>query len=287
MSARLSFALGGVAMLLLGGVVCSRLQSPPTRLIFLSVGQGDCALFSHAGVNVLIDVGPKSQGFDAGSRIIAPKLREYGVEKIDLVFLSHPDSDHVGGLKGILQRRSVGMIVVPGHFRDHADLNLTLKEAGISTDKVRWLDRHQDIKIGEFSVRAFVPRWTKDMDDNSGSLMLKLTGPGGATAAFTGDAPIETELQAMGRMDWRAQVLKAGHHGSNDSTSKEFLDAVDPRWVVFSAGRDNPFNHPSKGAVQRATESGAIALRTDQQGDVMFIHGDRGFQLVQVNRRTR
>jgi competence protein ComEC len=287
MSARLSFAVGGVAVLLLGGVVCSRLQSPPTRLIFLSVGQGDCALFSHQGVNVLIDVGPKTQGFDAGSRIIAPKLREYGVYQIDLVFLSHPDSDHIGGLKGILQRRRAGKIVVPGHFRDHPDLRLTLKEAGIPTDKITWLDRHQDIQIGEFSFRALVPRWTRDLDDNSGSLMLKLTGPDGAAAVFTGDAPIETEFQAMGRMDWRAQVLKAGHHGSNDSTSKEFLDAVDPKWVVFSAGRDNPFNHPSKGAVQRALDSGAIALRTDQQGDVIFLHGDRGFELGLASRQTR
>jgi|GEM_PF-6423179 len=135
---RVGLAGAAVGLLLLA-VVVLRSGASSTRLTFLAVGQGDCAVFQHAGATVLIDAGPLTDTFDAGERIVAPELGRLGVETIDLVLLSHPDSDHVGGLPALARRFPIGRVVIPAVFREHAEMGRVLKEAGIAMDRVSWL----------------------------------------------------------------------------------------------------------------------------------------------------
>jgi competence protein ComEC len=226
-------------------------------------------LLQHAGVNVLYDVGPASETFDAGARIVVPKLRQAGVARIDLMFISHPDTDHVGGLAGIRRVMPIGAVVIPMGFRGHPDMRAWLGYAGIRESEVIWLPNESAISIGDLRIGATARRWTEGQQDNEGSLFLRIE-LGTARAVLSGDAGIESELLMAGRGDWTAQVLKAGHHGSATSTSEPWLKEVSPDWVVSSCGRDNAFGHPARETLERVNAAKARIARTDREGDITF-----------------
>lgn len=250
--------------------------SGSTELVFLSVGQGDSAVIRSRGLVALVDVGPKTERFDAGERLVGPKLSRMGISKIDIVFLTHPDSDHIGGLPAVAKSFRIGLVAMPAHFRANSDLLQTLDAAGIEEGRRKWLQDQSTVTLGDASMLVrFVPFAE---DENSGSLVLKLLGPGASRAVLTGDAGEEQEITLAGQDDWSAQVLKAGHHGSATSTSPAWLAEVEPRFVVISCGRDNQFGHPAPSVLERISFLGARALRTDQDGDIHFVATQGGFE---------
>jgi competence protein ComEC len=260
------------------GVGAGVLQTPaqPTEVVFLSVGQGDCTVFRHAGLTILVDVGPATEHFDAGSRLIAPKLRGMGIDRVDLVFLTHPDSDHIGGLAGLSSRAKFGKVAAPSYFQDHPDLGESLRKAGIHLTDVLWLDRDLTFDFAGLQFDVRLPSYSKDLPDNEGSLLIQAKYKG-HSVVLTGDAGEETELRALGRADWSADVLKAGHHGSKGSSAAAWLSEVHPRAVVVSCGRDNRFGHPAPEALGRFATVGAKVIRTDIEGDIRFAMTPSGF----------
>lgn len=272
--------LAGAAVgLLLLAILVLRSGAPTTRLTFLAVGQGDCAVFQHAGATVLIDAGPITETFDAGERIVAPELGRLGVETIDLVLLSHPDSDHVGGLPALARRFPIGRVVIPAVFREHPEMLRVLKEARIEPDRVSWLESRLALAVGHYTLRLDAPPpGTPLEDDNDGSMFVHLGGDG-SSALFTGDAGFEGELRMLRRSGgWAAQVLKAGHHGSRNSTGMSLLRAATPRFAVFSCGRTNRYGHPSEATLRRVEAFSAVVVRTDREGSVTFVPSPTGFR---------
>lgn len=270
MRARLKLAAIAAGSLAAGSLTGTLTASGhPTELWFLDVGQGDCAVFRHAGVTVLIDVGPAAPDRDTAAQGIVKDLRRMGVTAIDLVLLSHPDSDHVGGLRGIAKQIPVRKVGVMSHFASNADLAFWLSEARIEDSRVAWLSPGSRIGLGSFHIQVDSVRFAQGDPDNFGSMFLRLED-GTAAADFSGDADAVAESVLLGRRSWRAQVLKAGHHGSRTSTSEAWLQAVVPNTVVFSCGRNNSYGHPSKEALARAAAAGATIARTDQEGDIRF-----------------
>lgn len=250
----------------------------PDLIAFLQVGQGDATLIASNGSAVLVDVGPRHESHDAGKRFVVPALERLGVERVSLIVLTHPDMDHVGGLGSVVKAHPSAKVAASAAFRDHPEMRLRLQEAGVSPQAVVWLDRDARLSVGDFSVEALCPPLPDEAKDNDGSIFLKIRS-GGATAVLTGDAPWEVEGWAQGRGDWRAQILKAGHHGSKSSTSTDWLAEVRPTWVVFSAGRNNRYGHPAPEVLRRAESAGATPLRTDSQGDLVFDLTPGGFVL--------
>src|SRR5688500_1498478 len=105
----LILGLLGWAAAAIGGVVYGGLGGPsPSRITFLSVGPGDCSVIQVEGRTILIDAGPATERSDAGERLVVPALHRLGVRSIDLVLLSHPDMDHLGGLGAIHERFAIG-----------------------------------------------------------------------------------------------------------------------------------------------------------------------------------
>lgn len=246
--------------------------SNATRLTFLAVGQGDCIVFQHRGRTVLIDAGPKNEYVDAGERIVAPALYRLGVRTIDVVLISHPDSDHIGGLPALARRFPIGRVVAPARFADHDEMRGWLQRSRLPADAVQWVS-HGEFTVGPYrfvldSVEA------KDLtDDNDGSMFVRLTGPG-LRAVFTGDASTEVEKRMLRRGGgWEAEILKAGHHGSRTSTSTEWIGAVSPKWAVFSCGRNNTYGHPNPDVAARLERHGVRLLRTDRDGSMSFLPG--------------
>ncbi len=266
-------ALGLVG--LAAGFLWGLLEPKPTRLAFLAVGQGDCAVFQNEGTTILIDAAPANEDWDAGERLAVPELRRLGVDRVDLVLITHPDSDHIGGLGGIGRAYPIGAIATPRRFAERPELATLSREVGAG--RLIPLADGDEIDLGRFRLEVAVAETLPE--DNAGSLMLRIRG-GPSSAVLTGDAPIEAEGSALRRFAGApVQVLKAGHHGSRSSTGEGLLRALRPSWVVFSVGRNNPYGHPSAETLRRVAASGARVWRTDRQGTAVFEAGPSGFQV--------
>ncbi|MFI5384539.1 MAG: ComEC/Rec2 family competence protein [Fimbriimonadales bacterium] len=276
---RALFQLTGLLLgaALIGGTAARLTPAGPTRLTFIAVGQGDCAVFQTSGRTVLIDVGPKSQYSDAGKRIVLPDLRKMGIDSIDLILLSHPDIDHVGGLGALLKGLPVGRVAISSAFAHYGPMIGHLRDAGCLPGETMWLGPGQRAQIGDFRVEIYCPEWHDPEPDNDGSEFVKISGDG-ASAVFTGDATALAEAKMMPGHDWSAQVLKLGHHGSKSASSEAWLEAVHPRWAVVSCGRDNTYGHPHQEVLGRVEHLGIKLARTDQDGDITFDLGPHGWE---------
>lgn len=276
MSGRLSATLAGILLLAVAWFALGNRRTLPT-LTFLAVGQGDAIVWQDGGVNVMVDVGPKTrEGFDAGERIVLPKLRRMGIGKVDVIFITHPDSDHIGGLPALAKRFPSSKVFLNSGFKDNPDMSWWIKEAGLGPDRVVWLSGRHLLRYGETVIDVAAPPIGPGGNDNDGSLFIRI-GKGSASAVMTGDASIAMEESMQKELGWRAQVLKAGHHGSRTSTSAAFVRSTNPNWAVVSCGRDNRFDHPHKSVLAVLQRESVEVFRTDLQGDVAFEVRERGF----------
>lgn len=244
-------------------------HQPHDGMTFIQVGQGDCILVNRRNTHLLVDVGPRNPRFDAGSRLVLPELRKQGITHIDAVFLTHFDQDHIGGLQSLLKRVSVDHVVMvtPDGINDaHRRL---LTQAGVRSDQLVVYQGAINFDFPGLTVECLPGILQSDRNDNDQSPYLAFDF-GTDSAVLTGDAssPVEARWIAQGAKP--ARILKAGHHGSSQSMSAEWLAAIKPAFVVFSAGRNNPWHHPTQEATGRASASGARVLRTDRVGSVRF-----------------
>jgi len=274
---RLSF----IALLLLsaiaGGWLGARRHDRPARLIFLSVGQGDCSVFESQGAAVLIDAGPKTlEGFDAGARIVVPRLRALGVAKVALILLSHPDSDHVGGLAAVMKANPEARVGISDQYRAHSGMLTTLREAGVDPSRVLWLGRHASASVGVFAIEVVTPSWSPPANDNDGSMFVRISD-GRSSAVFSGDAPIYVEDQVAKEVGWTGQILHAGHHGSRTASGEAWLNRIRPRYAIISCGRDNQFGHPHRSVLEALARHRIATIRLDRDGDAVFAASERGF----------
>lgn len=262
--------IAGLGVSLAAGVLFANLRTVPPSIVFLAVGQGDCAVYQDSGTTIMIDAGPKTEYLDAGARIIAPKLRKMGVGVIDLLVITHPDVDHIGGLESISKAVRIGAVAASAEFRNHKELADTLRAARINPDKIIWVEGGVGLSFGSTHGSFFAPKLEAGESDNEGSLFLSLRAEQSGVL-LTGDAAESTEIEALGSQgNWRADILKAGHHGSAGSTSPSLLQAVSPSHIVVSCGRDNPYNHPSRELLSRLDLTKYALHRTDRDGDVRF-----------------
>lgn len=279
MRPKLSEAISAALALILGVAAGRSVQSDPSDLTFMSVGQGDCTVFRTAGATVLIDVGPASADFDAGRQIVVPKLREMGVASVDWILLTHPDLDHVGGLKAVRAAFPRAKVAISAGFRTAPKMLESLRKSQIDESEVMWLHGVVTARIGPCKLAVDCPPVTNDEPDNDGCLFVKLT-ESEATAVLTGDAPIAVENALKSDLDWRAEILKVGHHGSRTSCGDAWLSAVRPEYAVVSCGLDNRYGHPNRETELRIGSEGARELRTDLQGDIRFDFDGKRFVLA-------
>jgi competence protein ComEC len=261
---------------LVGAIAAAPEWSQPTRLTFLAVGQGDCAVFQTGGHTILIDDGPKEFGVDAGRRVVLPELRKMGVDTVDLILLSHPDLDHIGGLDAVLGSIPVGRVCISSCFQKDQELLDHLAEYKCRPEKVAWLGPGQQAKVGDFTLEIDCPPWHKGEPDNDGCEFVRLSGDG-ASAVFTGDASAVVESAMIAGHDWSAQILKLGHHGSKTASGDAWLNAVHPGWGIVSCGRDNNYGHPHREVLERVTRHGIRIARTDKDGTITFGLGTGGW----------
>ncbi len=259
-------------------------------ITFLDVGQGDAAFVRFPdGKTMLIDAGLNSSrievtetgikrrvGFDNGERTLDPFLCYEGTFTIDLLLLSHPDNDHGGGFAHILRefgvKRALGIPHQDLSKSTHQILHeiVDAKDIPHELGYAGTVDLTSTAKLELLHPFDVASTNLHDRDVNNDSLVLKLTY-GDMRILFTGDIGRKVELKLVeSGTDLGAEIVKVPHHGSKTSSSAEFLDAVRPRYAVFSLGQRNRYRFPSEMVVERYRERGCRILRTDQLGAIRF-----------------
>ncbi len=265
----LGMAVG--AGLLLGPPAIHFLNLGVLELVVLDVGQGDAALLrSPGGRWVLVDAGPRTRTFDAGARIILPYLRRRGVEALDLLILTHPDMDHVGGAASILEEFPVRAVLDPGVATGTEVFLDALETAQDRSVPWRVVGAGDSLNLDGMALRVLAPEVHEEdgfeEDKNGASLVLEIRF-GAFSALLTGDAPAESEERFVPRLlSPRIQVFKVGHHGSSTSTTRELLERTNPETALISVGRRNRFGHPDPAVLARLRGVGARVFRTDLGG---------------------
>jgi len=256
-------------------VTDAELRADPdaAELWMLDVGQGDAVLLRDGDRAVLVDGGGWPAG-DLGGRLLLPVLRAAGVGKLRAVALTHPDRDHCGGLRDLVRYLPVDELWMgPGWGEDRCAGEL------MAAPGTRWrvLWRGERLRLGRWRLEVLHPPPGARRERNDRSLVLR-AAVGRRRVLLTGDVEAAAERRLVSRYgaDLRSDVLKVAHHGSRTSTSRSFLDAVDPRLALVSAGRSNPYGHPAPEVLDRLAERGVRVLRTDRAGLVRLRFGPDG-----------
>lgn len=286
-------ALGVAGGLLLQPVVEGVGGWGAVEVVALDVGQGDAlAIRTPRGRWILVDAGPRSPEFDAGERVVLPYLRRRGVSSLELLILTHPDLDHMGGAPALLRGLRVRSVADPGHAVGKESFLEALEAARERGIPWRVLQGGDSLEVDGVAFRVLAPEGVgeaggadgegggegaggrpspgtgREEDPNDRSVVLELRY-GAFAALLTGDAPVAAELGFLPRLlSPRVQVLKVAHHGSRTSTGSELLERTAPEVALVSVGRRNRFGHPHPEVLERLEGAGVRVLRTDREGTV-------------------
>ena len=232
---------------------------------YLDVGQADCSLLISDGEAMLIDGGNADD-----SRLVYSYLTEYGIKELKYIIATHPHEDHMGGLTAALERADVGKIYLGDGENDASFYDKFIERAEKKNIEMAYAQNGEEISLGNCDVTLYVAEDIDRDNLNNTSVMAKVEC-GNISFLFTGDAEreAETEVIKMGA-DLSATVLKAPHHGSDTSSSYQFLREVMPEIIVISAGEDNSYGHPHKEVMSRYRDLGSEIYRTDRDGHIII-----------------
>lgn len=250
------------------------------KLTALDVGQG-LAIVLEVGDRVLVyDTGPKFGGsFNAGEAVVIPYLRQRGIREIDTLVVSHGDKDHAGGLQGILSNIQVDQLI--SSKDDYVHENLSTCSAGMEW---QWDSVHFQFLHPPSEKNA-----NSKLSSNNSSCVLLVEHSAGSIL-LTGDIEkrIEKKLLKEQANLLNIDVLIAPHHGSNSSSTREFIQATSPDYVVFATGYRNSYGFPDEKVVSRYKEFGSHLVNTASRGMITFNFSDKnGLQLQPGYREVR
>jgi competence protein ComEC len=226
-------------------------------LTLLDVGQGLAAVIRTQNRTLLYDTGPRfTDRFDAGSAVVVPYLRATGIKRVDVLMISHGDTDHSGGAVAIAEAFPVTRVLGPGGLHE------PVPEAERCRAGQSW-------QWDGVQFRVLHPGREGDRpgDRNNASCVLHVNA-GGHSLLLAGDIERDAERNLVQRYPGglQADVLIVPHHGSRSSSGREFIRAVRPQYALFSAGYRNRFGFPHPGVLERYSAAGVTTYSTATQG---------------------
>ncbi|ALV20902.1 DNA internalization-related competence protein ComEC/Rec2 [Carnobacterium antarcticum] len=257
--------------------------SPFGEVIIVDVGQGDAILMKDpfGKGHYLMDTGGsllfekekwqlRERQTTVASRVLIPVLKSHGITSLDQVFISHGDEDHAGALRELAQTIRVKELLFPAGTTQKAAFRTTvleLAEKGTLMQEV--LASKESITMLNQSLMVLWP-FSSGAGENNDSMVVygKI---GSFLWLFTGDLEESGEKNLLKQYPYlRADILKVGHHGSQTSSSKLFIETLDPKLALISCGLNNRFKHPNEEVLQRIEEVGAKVYRTDLNGAIHY-----------------
>jgi len=250
------------------------------ELVVLDIGQGTAVLVRTKSKLLVYDTGPSlARDADAGQRIIVPLLRARGERQVDLLILSHRDSDHVGGAASLhaalpIERWSSSLAA------DHPLLALAREHRRCEAGQ-QWLWDGVAFEV----LHPAAADHGRETRPNAVSCVLRVRDAAGRSVLLTGDieAPQEAALAARLGPELRSTLLLVPHHGSRTSSSERFLDAVQPQIALVQAGYRSRFGHPAPEVLARYRARGIMLVRSDRCG--AWSWNDGAFQCARETRR--
>lgn len=238
----------------------------------LDVGQGDCTCIQTEKRTILVDGGSSSVD-QVGTYRIQNYLKYHGISKVDYVFLTHSDSDHINGITELLQEKEmtgikIETVVLPclqKKDENYVELENTCKESGVTLKKIK---KGDSLALPEgLKISCLHPREEYDWQtENDYSLVLQLEY-GSFTGLLTGDLEQEGEKK-LTTLPQNIDYLKVSHHGSKGASGEKFLSRIKPEIAVISAGKNNRYGHPAKETINRLEKVGARIYSTIESGAV-------------------
>lgn len=245
------------------------------NILFLDVGQADCQLILYKGKAVLIDAGNSNDG-----EYIVNGLKGLGITKLDYVIGTHVHEDHVGGMSFVIDSFEIGDFYLPYNTTSTTSYYkklltaLTDKEESINEANVGDKFYIEDLNFEIMSVDNSEPE-----NENISSIVVEMTY-GKQKYLFMGDAEDENEEARK----WNdVDVLKVGHHGSNTSTTEEFLNQVLPEISIISVGEGNSYNLPKDKILKRLENIESTIYRTDRDGTIQIVSDGNSNEVIKID----
>lgn len=245
------------------------------QIWFLDVGQGDGVFLRTQDEAILSDCG-SSQDKKIGKNVLEPFLKSQGIRTLDWILVSHADADHTNGIEWLLKEEAdiwVRNLALPAAGKGqeaYKKLETLARKRGA---EVYYLHRGETVRAKSLALRCLYPEaGEKPAEErNSHSLVFDVTY-GKFSMLLTGDIGVEDEREILGmeedKKGEKVTLLKAAHHGSNGSSSEEFLECFSPAFTVLSYGEGNTYGHPAPEAVERLEQTGTEIWRTADSGAV-------------------
>ena len=230
------------------------LNNEDFNVLFMYVGQADSTLVKYKNKIMLIDAGNNEDG-----KNIVKFLKDKGISKLDYIVGTHYDEDHIGGLDDIIENFDIGKFYLSNGGElgpNYYNLEKAAKKKNLAITIPKVGDK---IDFGDVDMEVMAASKFDGKNDNNASIVIQAKY-GSRKYLFMGDL----EKQEEAKRKWNeVDVLKAGHHGSNTSSTQEFLNQVKPKYVFVSAGKNNKYRLPNVKAIERIDKTGAKIFRTD------------------------
>ncbi len=245
----------------------------------LDVGQGDSSIFFSNGKTMIVDTGgiatyikEKWQQRRNKTSIVKnktiPYLKSLGIKKIDYLVLTHGDYDHLGESLNLIDKIEVDKIYINEGRINYLESLISKKH------KIEKLKQDETFKVGDFEIYSL----NKDLkEENDSSLVLYIKNQN-TKILMMGDATEKSEKEILKTYDLnKIDILKVGHHGSDTSSSKEFISTIEPKDSLISVGKDNKYGHPKRSVLKTLSKSNIY--RTDKNGSIIVKLNKNGYKI--------
>ncbi|MBR5271750.1 MAG: DNA internalization-related competence protein ComEC/Rec2 [Clostridia bacterium] len=270
-------------------IVIEIISSYSMQMTFINVGQGDATLISIPyRTNILIDGGGSAdyqEDYNVGEEIFVPYLQRKAKTHIDAAFVSHFHKDHAEGIIAAIENLDVDRVYLPHSLPENEYRKAIESSSKTRGTEIYYISEDTTIKLENgIVINAIVPTELAlfSEDENNTTVVYKLNY-GKTSCLFTGDITSIAEFGLINEnKDIEADILKVPHHGSEYSTSKDFVEAVNPQYAVISTGLDNQYGFPRQKVLDNL--SNTKVYRTDLNGGITFIINRNGVKKVKTMR---